>query len=242
MKRSENPIEIAETRAGHPASQGHASSQRSPSRDGPDGRDGRDGDSVDPRASASRAGGPGRRQLNHPTSRAWGLGTIGRRATARVAVDPAGGPGERVHRPQDPVALGCDGVLTRSDAIPDARTWPDDRSKPRFRADRLSALRGSRDDHPRCGVQQRRRRPNPGRSLSGAIHDRFARHGSLTGDGLEAGPADVTATMKRLLDSAGYATDQSGPLEGWQLRPWIRQAPRPAAGSRRRWRRRPARR
>jgi hypothetical protein len=88
----------------------------------------------------------------------------------------------------------------------------------------------------------RRRRPNPGRSLSGAIHDRFARHGSLTGDGLEAGPADVTATMKRLLDSAGYATDQSGPLEGWQLRPWIRQAPRPAAGSRRRWRRRPARR
>ena len=62
-------------------------------------------------------------------------------------------------------------------------------------------------------MQQRRRRPNPGRSLSGAIHYRFARHGSLTGDGLEAGPADVTATMKRLLDSAGYATDQSGPLE-----------------------------
>jgi hypothetical protein len=30
---------------------------------------------------------------------------------------------------------------------------------------------------------------------------------------VEAGPADVTATMKRLLDSAGYTTDQSGPLE-----------------------------
>ncbi len=30
---------------------------------------------------------------------------------------------------------------------------------------------------------------------------------------VEAGPADVTATMKRLLGSAGYTTDQSGPLE-----------------------------
>jgi hypothetical protein len=30
---------------------------------------------------------------------------------------------------------------------------------------------------------------------------------------VEAGPADVTATMKRLLDGAGYGTDQSGPLE-----------------------------
>jgi len=30
---------------------------------------------------------------------------------------------------------------------------------------------------------------------------------------VDAGPADVTATMKRLLDGAGYSTDQSGPLE-----------------------------
>lgn len=30
---------------------------------------------------------------------------------------------------------------------------------------------------------------------------------------VDAGPAAVTATMKRLLDGAGYSTDQSGPLE-----------------------------
>ena len=30
----------------------------------------------------------------------------------KVGADPAGGPGERVHRPQDPVVLGRDGVLS----------------------------------------------------------------------------------------------------------------------------------
>jgi hypothetical protein len=44
----------------------------------------------------------------------------------------------------------------------------------------------------------------PADSISGPVSAAFV---------VGAGPADVTATMKRLLDGEGYRTDQSGPLE-----------------------------
>jgi hypothetical protein len=44
----------------------------------------------------------------------------------------------------------------------------------------------------------------PADSVSGPVSAAFV---------VGAGPADVTATMKRLLDGEGYRTDQSGPLE-----------------------------
>lgn len=44
----------------------------------------------------------------------------------------------------------------------------------------------------------------PADSISGPVSAAFV---------VGASPTDVTATMKRLLDSKGYSTDQSGPLE-----------------------------
>jgi hypothetical protein len=44
----------------------------------------------------------------------------------------------------------------------------------------------------------------PADSISGPVSAAFV---------VGAGPADVTSTMKRLLDGEGYRTDQSGPLE-----------------------------
>ena len=165
MKESENPIEIVETRAMHPASQGHASTQKRLHWHSQDGCNGRDGDSVDPRAPASRAGGPGRRQLNHPTSRAWGLGTIGRRATARVAVDPAGGPGERVQSATGPRRAG-------------ARRGPDTFRRNRRLGwlpgpdDAGATVREHVDDHPvRVRLPVRMRLLNPLGSATQRGHD-----------------------------------------------------------------------